>query len=89
MIFIMLQKYDDLKKNYSLTPNFFNIIFIKHKLVNADCNKFAPTKVVNHNQLIFIFMANIRLIRIKVPAIPFIYLFIISFVFLVFKNSCS
>jgi hypothetical protein len=33
-----------------LTPNFLSIIAMGQKPVNADCNKFAPTKAVNHNQ---------------------------------------
>jgi len=32
-----------------LTPNFFSMIAIGQKPVNADCNKLAPTKAVNHS----------------------------------------
>lgn len=31
-------------------PNFLRIMAIGQNPLNADCNKFAPTKVVNHNQ---------------------------------------
>ena len=33
-----------------LTPNFLSIIAMGQNPVNADCNKLAPTKAVNHNQ---------------------------------------
>ena len=33
-----------------LTPNFLSIIAMGQKPVNADWNKLAPTKAVNHNQ---------------------------------------
>jgi hypothetical protein len=61
----------------SFTPSFLRIFSIKHHFVKDDCNKLTPTKPVNHNQLIFTYTANKRLIKIKVPAIALIYLLII------------
>jgi len=63
------------------TPNFFKIIPIKHQLVNADCKRLAPTNAVNHNQFGLMKCANNKLIKIKLPAIALIYLFIILKVF--------
>ena len=42
-----------------------------------DCNKLAPTKVVNHNQFWSTYMDNNTLINIKLPAIALTILFFI------------
>ena len=60
----------------SFTPSFLRIFSIKHQRVKEDCNRLMPTKPVNHNQLMFTYTANKRLIKMKVPAIARIYLFI-------------
>jgi len=49
-----------------------------------DCNKLAPTNMVNHNQFWFIKMPNKTLIITKIPAIALIYLFNIVFDFLLY-----
>lgn len=64
------------------TPNFPKMVSKKHHLVKEDCNKFAPTKAVNHNQFIFTKTARARLIRTKLPAMPWIRLFLIVFIFM-------
>jgi hypothetical protein len=37
------------KAQPDLTPNFLRIIAMGQNPVNADCNKLAPTKAVNHS----------------------------------------
>ena len=46
-----------------------------------DCNKLAPTKMVNQNQFSFTYIPNSTLKIMKVPAIALINLFIIIFDF--------
>jgi hypothetical protein len=54
------------------------ILSIRHHLVREDCNKLAPTNAVNQSQFILTYTANIRLIKIKLPAMPLTILFIMS-----------
>ena len=61
----------------SLIPTFLKISSIKHHLVMDDCNKLAPTKMVNHNQFSLTYIPKRTLIITKVPAIARIYLLII------------
>ena len=46
---------------------------IKHHLVIADWNKFAPTNTVNHNQFWLTYIPNNTLIITKIPAIALIW----------------
>src|SRR5690606_18887706 len=66
----------------SETPSFFRILSIRHQLVREDCKRLAPTKAVNHSHFILTVTAKARLIRTKLPAMPLIALFLISFILL-------
>ena len=69
-------------RNQSLTPIFLRNVSIRHQLVNADCNRLAPTNAVNHAQLGFTKYASSKLIKTKLPAMPFIYLSIMMLNFI-------
>ncbi len=61
---------------YFLTLNtLVSISSIKHQLVMDDWNRLAPTKRVNHNQLILIYMASNTLMIMNKPAMALMSLF--------------
>lgn len=56
----------------SLTPNFFNILSIKHHLVKLDWMRLIATKPVNRKKYGFIKYPSVKESKTKLPAISFI-----------------